>query len=128
MPGARPPNALAPILVGLSIIAFAIAAVMLFSTQHASYFGAFEFVPGGNGQEVQSVDTVSCLSAWNYWQGNYSVQARTLQQELQSTNANANAACTAVIHGREHLVVLLIVAAVILGGAGGFTFYARRRT
>jgi hypothetical protein len=122
---------LAPSLVGLSIIAFAIGAAMLFSAPHATY--AY-FPPGGsaqfaaNGEEVQSVATTSCISAWNYWQGNFNFQPNPNQFPDANANANANAACTRVIHGREHLAVLLIIVAVILGVAGGVTEYHWRRT
>jgi hypothetical protein len=132
LPAAGKPakGVLAPILVGLSIIAFAIGAVMLFSAPHATY--AY-FPPGGsaqfvNGNEVQSVATTPCISAWNYWQGNFNTRSNPNQFPDVNASSNANAACTGVIHGREHLSVLLIVLAVILGVTGGVTFCVRRRT
>jgi hypothetical protein len=121
---------LAPSLVGLSIIAFAIGAVMLFSAPHATYgylppSGSMQF--DANGAPIQVAATTSCLSAWNFWQGNFGIPASNQFPDASASN-NAGAACRAVIHGREHLVVLLIVLAVILGVAGGVTEYHWRRT
>jgi hypothetical protein len=122
---------LAPSLVGLSIIAFAIGAVMLFSAPHATYayfppVGSMQFA--ANGAPVQSVANTSCISAWNYWQGNLNIQPNPNQFPDANASANANAACTGVIHGREHLAVLLVIAAVILVAAALVLHYTRRRT
>ena len=114
---------LAPSLVGLSIIAFAIGAVMLFSPPHASY----AYLPLDSAS-VQSVATTPCISAWNYWQGNLNIQPNPNQFPDADANVNANAACTRVIHGREHIAVLLVIAAVILVAAALVFHYTRRRT
>ena len=105
--------------------ALILLAVVTFTTPHATYNGNVN----DGGAVVQGSITTSCISAWDNMVGNFNhptVPSNTYAQYNQNA---ANASCTGVVHGRQHLAILLLIVAVGSGVGATLRFRAvRHRT
>lgn len=96
-------------LVIVGVILLIIAAVLLFSTPHASYN---EYVPSSSGGFTQQTANVGCITAWNNLVGNHPVFPTPNYPYQQDNTASANTACAAVIAGRQRIAIPLALIAV----------------
>lgn len=96
-------------LVG-AVAALAVAAIVMFTTPHASYDA---YVNTAGSQQVLST---SCITAWDNMVGNLDYRpAPTEGYALRNYEAK-DASCTNVVHGRQHLALVLGIFAMVLAG------------
>lgn len=109
-------------LVGLAVVALLVVAVIMFTTPHASYNRYY--YPSDSDSLSQQTTTGSCITAWADMAGNLTVSPPNSTQVEEDNIQSLSNSCTDVIHGRQHLAILLIVVAAVLGIAAILT---RRR-
>jgi len=103
-----------------AVVAVIVVLVLMFQTPHATFEGNLANTGGsGNSGNTtyngQGAVTTSCISAWDEMVGNYAhPYVPTNTYALYNYNAGGDA-CYNVIHGRQHLSILLLIVAVALG-------------
>ena len=115
---------LRPVVIG-AVVALIVVVVLMFTTPHATYNGNVN----DGGAVVQGSITTSCISAWDNMVGNFNHPTVPSGMYAQYNQNAANASCTGVVHGRQHLAILLLIVAAGSGVGATLRFRAvRRRT